>query len=46
MTGDLELPELHPVRVAISVPGTIADLAWGQSLYDRRFTPIACQKKP
>jgi basic membrane lipoprotein Med (substrate-binding protein (PBP1-ABC) superfamily) len=33
-TGELELPEIDPVRVAIVMPSTITDLAWSQSLYD------------
>jgi basic membrane protein A len=33
-TGELELPEIEPVRVAIVMPSTITDLAWSQSLYD------------
>ena len=34
MAGELELPEIEPVRVALVMPSTTTDLAWSQSIYD------------
>ncbi len=34
MAGELELPEIEPVRVALVMPSTTTDLAWSQSMYD------------
>jgi basic membrane lipoprotein Med (substrate-binding protein (PBP1-ABC) superfamily) len=34
MSGELELPEIEPVRIALVMPSTISDLAWSQSIYD------------
>ena len=34
MTGELELPEIEPVRIALVMPSTVTDLAWSESMYD------------
>ena len=34
MAGELELPEIEPVRIALVMPSTTTDLAWSQSIYD------------
>ncbi|MFN2122190.1 MAG: BMP family protein, partial [Candidatus Promineifilaceae bacterium] len=33
-SGELELPEIEPVRIALVMPSTISDLAWSESMYD------------
>ncbi|WP_420628022.1 BMP family protein [Candidatus Leptofilum sp.] len=32
--GDMEYPDIEPVRIALVMPSTTTDLAWSQSIYD------------
>jgi basic membrane protein A len=32
--GEMEMPDIEPVRIALVMPSTTTDLAWSQSMYD------------